>query len=114
MTRTAAEVDPRLIAFVLPSLPESVRTARFHVRAALGHHGLGDYAEDAELVTSELFFPGFGSVSPKFAPTSRTKRRRRDGSQVAKPMLGLIVAHPYWRAAEADLRASAPLLRPPR
>lgn len=54
MARTAAELDPRLIAFVLPSTPESVRMARFHVRAALGFHGLGDYAEDAATITSEL------------------------------------------------------------
>jgi anti-sigma regulatory factor (Ser/Thr protein kinase) len=54
MARTAVEVDPRLIAFVLPSIPESVRTARFHVRAALGFHGLDDYAEDAGIITSEL------------------------------------------------------------
>jgi len=54
MARTAVEVDPRLIAFVLPSTPESVRMARFHVRAALGFHGLDDYAEDAATITSEL------------------------------------------------------------
>ena len=54
MARTAVEVDPRLIAFVLPSIPESVRRARFHVRAALGFHGLDDYAEDAGIITSEL------------------------------------------------------------
>jgi anti-sigma regulatory factor (Ser/Thr protein kinase) len=54
MARTAVEVDPRLIAFVLPSIPESVRIARLHVRTALGFHGLTDYADDAEIVTSEL------------------------------------------------------------
>ena len=54
MARTAVEVDPRLIAFVLPSTPESVRTARFHVRAALGFHGLDNYAEDTAIITSEL------------------------------------------------------------
>jgi len=54
MARTAVEVDPRLIAFVLPSIPESVRTARFHVRAALVFHGLDSYAEDAAIITSEL------------------------------------------------------------
>ena len=54
MARTAVEVDPRLIAFVLPGIPESVRMARFHVQAALGFHGLGDYAEDAGIITSEL------------------------------------------------------------
>jgi serine/threonine-protein kinase RsbW len=54
MTRTAAQADPRLIAFVLPSIPESVRIARFHIRAALGCHRLDDYADDAVAVTSEL------------------------------------------------------------
>jgi two-component sensor histidine kinase len=28
--------------------------ARFHVQAALGFHGLNDYAEDAGIITSEL------------------------------------------------------------
>src|ERR1700729_276846 len=54
MTRTAAQADPRLIAFVLPSSPESVRTARFHIRAALGCHRLDEYADDAVAITSEL------------------------------------------------------------
>ena len=54
MTRAAAQADPRLIAFVLPSIPESVPVARFHVRAALGFHGLGEYANDVETITSEL------------------------------------------------------------
>jgi anti-sigma regulatory factor (Ser/Thr protein kinase) len=54
MASTAVEVDPRLIVFVLPSIPESVRIARLHVRAALGFHGLGEYADDAEIITSEL------------------------------------------------------------
>ena len=54
MAGTAVELDPRLIAFVLPSIPESVRMARFHIRAALGFHGLGEYADDAAAITSEL------------------------------------------------------------
>jgi anti-sigma regulatory factor (Ser/Thr protein kinase) len=54
MARKAVEVDLRLIAFVLPSTPESVRIARFHIRAALGFHGLDEYANDAEIITSEL------------------------------------------------------------
>src|SRR5947209_9119482 len=54
MARTAVQVDPRLISFLLPGIPESVRTARFHVRAALAFHGLDDYAEDAGIITSEL------------------------------------------------------------
>ena len=54
MAGTAVEVDLRVIAFVLPSSPESVRMARFHVRAVLGFHGLGEYMDDAETITSEL------------------------------------------------------------
>jgi anti-sigma regulatory factor (Ser/Thr protein kinase) len=54
MAGTAAEIDPRLIAFVLPSIPGSVRMARFHVRAALGFYELHQYVEDAAIITSEL------------------------------------------------------------
>ena len=54
MASTAVEADPRLIVFVFPSIPESVRIARLHVRAALGFHGLGEYANDVETITSEL------------------------------------------------------------
>jgi anti-sigma regulatory factor (Ser/Thr protein kinase) len=54
MAGTAVEIDPRLIAFTLPSIPESVRIARFHIRATLDFHGLGRYAEDTEIITSEL------------------------------------------------------------
>jgi anti-sigma regulatory factor (Ser/Thr protein kinase) len=43
-----------LVAFTLPGTPYSVQMARFYVRAALGYHHLGDYAEDVEIVTSEL------------------------------------------------------------
>ncbi len=54
MVSTAIEIDPRLIAFVFPSIPESLRMARFHVRAALCFHELSEYADDAEAITSEL------------------------------------------------------------
>jgi anti-sigma regulatory factor (Ser/Thr protein kinase) len=54
MATTAVEADPRLVAFVLPSIPESVRIARFYIRAVLGFHRLGEYADDAEAITSEL------------------------------------------------------------
>lgn len=50
----AAEVDLQLIALVLPGIPESARIARLRIRAALGFHRLGEYADDAETVTSEL------------------------------------------------------------
>jgi anti-sigma regulatory factor (Ser/Thr protein kinase) len=54
MSETAVTLDQPMISFVLPSVPESVRMARFHVRAALGFHGLGEYADDAVIITSEL------------------------------------------------------------
>ena len=47
-------IDPRLIAFMLPGIPGSVRVARFHVRAALAYCDLGQFADDAAVVTSEL------------------------------------------------------------
>ena len=43
-----------LIAFTLPSTPYSVQMARFYIRAALTYHDLGRFAEDAEMVASEL------------------------------------------------------------
>jgi anti-sigma regulatory factor (Ser/Thr protein kinase) len=54
MARTATHASPRLIALVLPGIPASVPVARRRVRAALGVHGLGEYADDAEIITSEL------------------------------------------------------------
>lgn len=53
MAATATETTS-LIAFTLPSTPYSVQMARFYVRATLTFHDLGDYADDAETVTSEL------------------------------------------------------------
>ena len=50
---TAAQATP-LITFMLPGTRYSVQMARFYVRAALGYHGLDDYAGDLEMVTSEL------------------------------------------------------------
>jgi anti-sigma regulatory factor (Ser/Thr protein kinase) len=50
----AATETTSLIAFTLPSTPYSVQMARFYIRAALAYHELGDYAVDAEMVTSEL------------------------------------------------------------
>ena len=50
----AEEIDLRLIAFMLPGIPGSVPVARFHVRAALAFHDLGQFADDAAVITSEL------------------------------------------------------------
>ena len=54
MATTATQASPRLIALALPGIPESVSVARLRVRDALGLHGLGEYADDAEIITSEL------------------------------------------------------------
>ena len=54
MASTAAQADLRLIAFALPGIPASVPVARLRVQAALGFHGLGQYADDAAIITSEL------------------------------------------------------------
>jgi len=53
MTIAAAETMS-LIAFTMPGTPCSVQMARFYVRSTLAFHDLGDYADDAEMVTSEL------------------------------------------------------------
>lgn len=50
----AVEADQQLITLVLPGIPESVRIARLRIRAALAFHRLGEYANDAESITSEL------------------------------------------------------------
>ena len=54
MATTTTQASPRLIAIALPGIPESVPAARLRVRAALGLYGLGEYADDAEIITSEL------------------------------------------------------------
>jgi anti-sigma regulatory factor (Ser/Thr protein kinase) len=53
MAITATKAIP-LISFTLPGTPYSVQTARFYVRTTLSYQNLGGYAEDAEMVTSEL------------------------------------------------------------
>jgi anti-sigma regulatory factor (Ser/Thr protein kinase) len=56
MARTAVKADAQLTAFtfMLPSIPESVPIARSHIRAALSFYQLGEYADHAETITSEL------------------------------------------------------------
>lgn len=67
MTKTAAVLDQQMIQFVLPSIPESVRIARFHIRAALSFHNMGDYGDDAEIITSELVTNVVQHVANDFA-----------------------------------------------
>jgi anti-sigma regulatory factor (Ser/Thr protein kinase) len=54
MASAAIQANPRLIALTVPSIPGSVPVARLHVQAALGSRGLGEDADDAEIITSEL------------------------------------------------------------
>ena len=54
MMAAAAGESTSLVAFTLPGTPYSVQMARFYIRAALAYHDLGDYAEDAEVIASEL------------------------------------------------------------
>ena len=54
MARTATQASPRLTAVALPGIPGSVPAARRHIRDALGLYGLGEYAADAAIITSEL------------------------------------------------------------
>jgi anti-sigma regulatory factor (Ser/Thr protein kinase) len=53
MTTAAMNADP-MVAIVMLSTPESVGMVRGQVRAALEYGGLGAYADDAELIASEL------------------------------------------------------------
>jgi len=50
----AATETTSLVAFTLPGTSYSAQMARFYIRAALNYHALGEYAEDAEMVASEL------------------------------------------------------------
>ena len=54
MATTAAQASPRLTALAFPGIPGSVPVARRHVRETLGSHGLGEFAQDAAIITSEL------------------------------------------------------------
>ena len=53
MTIAAPQITS-LVALTLPGTPDSAGKARFHIRAALSRHKLGDYADDVETVTSKL------------------------------------------------------------
>lgn len=54
MANRATEIDAKIITLTLSGIPESVSIARSRVRTALGFQDLGKYADDAEIITSEL------------------------------------------------------------
>ena len=83
MAGTAVEIDPQLIAFTLPSIPESARIARFHIRAALGFHDLGHLADDAAIINSELVTNAVQHAGCDVTETIRvTLARTRDQDSV--------------------------------
>jgi anti-sigma regulatory factor (Ser/Thr protein kinase) len=87
-----------MIQFVLPSIPESVRIARFHVRAALSFHDLSEYISDAEIVTSELVTNAIRHVAEDPAET-----------------IGVSLARVWWPVAVAvivtDSSPDGPIIR---
>jgi anti-sigma regulatory factor (Ser/Thr protein kinase) len=77
----AAQIDPRLIAFLLPAIPESVRIARFHIRAALGYCDLDRFADDAAIITSELVTNAVQHARCDVTETVRITLARASGSE---------------------------------
>jgi anti-sigma regulatory factor (Ser/Thr protein kinase) len=100
MASTAIEIDPRLIAFMLPSIPESVRMARFHVRAALDFHGLNEYADDAEMITSELV-------------TNAIQHVCQDADETISVTLARVWCPESVAVVVADSSSEGPILRKP-
>jgi Histidine kinase-like ATPase domain len=106
MATTATQADPRLIALALRSCPESVPVARRQVRAALSMHGLGEYADDAEIITSELVTNAVQHACAHGTKTIRVSLthtgesgsgdRRRVGFLPARPHQA---RHPAWQRA---------------
>ena len=54
MAATAPQAVLQIVVLALAGIPGSVPVARAHVRSAFGSHGLGEFAADAEIITSEL------------------------------------------------------------
>jgi anti-sigma regulatory factor (Ser/Thr protein kinase) len=106
MTIAAAE-STSLIALTLPGTPYSVQMARFYVRAALAYHQLSEFAEDGEMIASELvtnaiqhagalqfglevrYLPDSDAVAVIVADTSLTPPVRRDPPEGAARGRGL-------------------------
>ena len=106
MAGTAVEIDPQLIAFMLPSIPESAQIARFHVRAALGFHDLGQYVEDAEIITSELVTNAVQHAGCEVTETiGVTLARTRDQDSVIVVVSDSSPYGPVMRNPSADSEA---------
>ena len=107
----AEEIDLRLIAFMLPGIPGSVPVARFHVRAALTFHDLGQFADDATVITSELVTNAVQhacrDVTETIGGDPRVGRRSRGGD---RRRIGLLAPRPGAAhcAARQRTRPGAP------
>lgn len=100
MPIAAAETTP-LIALTLATSPYSVRMARFYVRAALAHHDLGHYADDAEAVTSELVTNAIAHAdSPSFGLEIM---RSKDRASVAVIVTDSSLTPPVKRSPTNDI-----------
>ena len=97
MARTAAQAGPRLIAFILPGIPASVPVARSRVRAALGFHGLGQYADDAAIITSELVTNAVQHAAGNDTETIEVTLARRDPSSGGRRRVGPLTRGPIKR-----------------
>jgi anti-sigma regulatory factor (Ser/Thr protein kinase) len=99
----AAEIDLRLITFMLPAIPESVRIARFHVRAALGYCELGRFADDAAIITSELVTNAVQHARCDVTETIGVTLARASGSEAVIIAVSDSSPHgPVMRDAPAD------------
>jgi hypothetical protein len=109
MARTAAQAGQRLIALALPGISESVPVARLRVRAALGSDGLGEYADDAEIITSELVT---NAVSDS-CPHGPIGRDALPGSEQGRGLQSVeaLSTHWGWRREDAGKTVFAVLAR---
>jgi len=87
----AATGTMSLIALTMPGTPCSVQMARFYVRATLAFHDLGDYADDAEMVTSELVS---NAITHACAPRFDLEVMRMDGFGAVAVMVTDPSPHP--------------------
>jgi anti-sigma regulatory factor (Ser/Thr protein kinase) len=103
MASAATQANPRLIALTVPSIPRSVPVARLQVRAALGSRGLGEYADDAEIITSELVTNAVQHARCDVTETVRITLARASDSEAVIIAVSDSSPHgPVMRDAPAD------------
>ena len=103
MARTATEASNQMLALALPSIPESVPVARLQVRGTLGSHKLGEYADDAEIITSELVTNAVQHARCDVTETVRITLARASGSEAVIIAVSDSSPHgPVMRDAPAD------------